>query len=844
MNDSPPLEVMDTEEAAWRRILAAEPGHVEANRGLGHLLLTRGEPHDAFPLLLEVLKAEPQEPANWLAIQKALIDARLYEAAQGLVGQAKANGMGEATLEAMRRQVLEGASGMLAVQAPNAPRAAAPAPAASPKAVPRHAGGPAQQRALTLLARGDQALGAGRRQAAEKAYRDAVATWPGCDLAWNNLGKLLFDAGRADEAETAWGQAIAASPTTARYHHNLAVLLKRACRLEEAAQVARRAIELDPSFAETHLLLASCLLEQGEARRAEPAFRSVLALQPTEPNALAGLGTSLWRLSRPAEAEAAFRAAIAARPGDVSTLRHLGRVLVQQNRLPEAEELLREALRSGPQGCLAAEDLVSLLQLGGRAQEAEQCLREAMEQHPDAAVLWHQLGLFLANNGRVREAIETVRGGLSLAGDVLALRKLLMFCLLYDDAAPPDEVLREALALGSAMEAAVTPMMHRPRPGDAGRRPRLGFVSGDLRNHAVTHFLLPAWEALRRRGFEIFAYSNNPRHEEDGISRRFQETAAGWRRITDLDDAAAARLVREDGIDILFDLSGFTKYNRLPMFALKPAPVQVSWIGNPGTTGLTRMDYFIADDILARPGVVDAQMTEKLARLPVAIAFDPLRSEPAVAPLPALNRGHVTFGCLNRPTKVTDSMVALWARILHRVPDSRLLIGALIDERARSRLSDEFAAHGIAPERLILRPRVGFDAFLAQFNEIDIQLDTFPYTGGTTTCWAMWMGVPTVTLAGQTMQSCQSAMLMSQIGLGDFVASSEEEYLGHAMFWAQHTQRLAALREGMRGRVAAGLTDATRLAAGLDAALHRMWARWCAGEAPESFSLGAAEIGE
>jgi predicted O-linked N-acetylglucosamine transferase (SPINDLY family) len=313
--------------------------------------------------------------------------------------------------------------------------------------------------------------------------------------------------------------------------------------------------------------------------------------------------------------------------------------------------------------------------------------------------------------------------------------------------------------------------------------------------------------------------------------------ATRWTTISDIDDAAVADMVRADGIDILFNLTGYTGAYRLGVFAHRPSPLQVAWIGYPGTTGMSRMDYYLCDHVVAPRGVVDWQMTEKLVRMPASTVFDPRRSEPAVAALPALSSGCFTFGSFNRLSKMSDRVVRTWSRILNAVPDSRLLVGALADAPSRAKAVAAFAEQGIPAERLLLRPYTDLESYLAQFHEADLLLDTFPYAGGTTTCFGLWMGVPTLTLSGDMLHENTGASLVTQVGLPEFVATTEDEYVAKAVSWAPRVAELAQLRGALRARVEEHLVSPERLLDGMEVALHTMWRRWCQGLPVESFDV-------
>jgi predicted O-linked N-acetylglucosamine transferase (SPINDLY family) len=319
-----------------------------------------------------------------------------------------------------------------------------------------------------------------------------------------------------------------------------------------------------------------------------------------------------------------------------------------------------------------------------------------------------------------------------------------------------------------------------------------------------------------------------------------------WRPVLRLSDQQLAKQIMDDGIDILIDLSGHTSRHRLRTFARKPAPIQASWIGYPGTTGLRTMDYYLADPHFLPPGQFDQTFTEKIVHLPAAWAFQPHADSPPVNRLPALDAGFVSFGSFNRLGKLNPFTVRLWSRVLREIPTSIIVLGGIpLDER-RQALTELFNAEGIVSERVRFFPRSNMEKYLALHHQVDICLDTFPYTGGTTTNHALWMGVPTLTLLGQTPATRQGAANLGHLGLEGFTASDPDDFVRRASFWSNEIDALAAVRSALRGRwLKSPLRRSDVIAAGLDAALRHMWRRWCSDLPAQSFSITASnQVGQ
>jgi predicted O-linked N-acetylglucosamine transferase (SPINDLY family) len=354
-------------------------------------------------------------------------------------------------------------------------------------------------------------------------------------------------------------------------------------------------------------------------------------------------------------------------------------------------------------------------------------------------------------------------------------------------------------------------------------------VSGDLFEHAVGCFMEPVLDRLSRRpDLELHAYYNHTL--EDRVSARLRHHVRHWHAVTTLSDAELARKITADGIDILIDLSGHTGRNRLGVFARKPAPIQVSWLGYPGTTGLTAMDYYLAERHWLPPGEFDPQFTEQLLYLPDRWAFEPHPAAPAVNALPALTAGHLTFGSFNRLGKVNGATVRLWSTLLRALPDSQMILGGMPTAGEQRSLIAQFAAEGIALERLEFHGRVTMDVYLALHHQVDICLDTQPYAGGTTTMHALWMGVPTLTVAGATAFARAGAGILGQLGIEGFTAADGADFVARGLYWAAHLEELAAVRAGLRARLTHSENgNPDHVVDALATALRQIWRQWRSG---------------
>jgi predicted O-linked N-acetylglucosamine transferase (SPINDLY family) len=706
----------------------------------------------------------------------------------------------------------------------------------------------------------------GRLSQAEALCRAVLHAQPGEDQAYLLLGAAAHLAGRFDQAVVLLQQAIALDPQAGEYYSNLSLALKQLRRLDEAEAAARRAVELCPQLAEAHSNLGMMLNVQGCRKEALAAYQRALALAPPTPQLLSNLAAVLLSLRRSEEAEATCRQALAVDPGAVGAWCNLGGALLAQSRLAEAEAASRKALSLQPQCSEAYGNLGAVLEaydrleeaveayrraiaglgpnaetaattysnLGstlvalGRSDAAEAACRQAIALDPRLALAHSTLGNVLRNQGRVDEASEAYGRAVEMEPDNPRFHDNWIFCQHYRWGVTLAE-LAERHALWEQRHAAPLAGLIQPHGNDRSpeRKLRLGFVSTDLGPHPVGMFLIRIFEALERGFCDTVCYSD--RIVKDEVTTRFMTAASLFRDTRGVSDERLAGQIREDRIDILFDLAGHTGGNRLPVFARKPAPIQITWIGYEGTTGLSAMDYLLADRFLV-PEEAERHYRERILRLPGCfVCFEPPSYAPPVGPLPAEQTGQVTFGSFNNPSKVTPPVVALWAEILRRVSGSRLVLKyrGFDAPGTQQRYRALFAAEGVEPARLEFQGSQPHLRMLEQYQRIDLALDPWPFQGGMTTCEGMWMGVPAVSCLGETFASRHALSFLSHVGLAELVAQDHAGYVELAVELAGDLPRLAALRGELRGRMARSpICDAARTAADLMRLLRGAWREW------------------
>ena len=669
-----------------------------------------------------------------------------------------------------------------------------------------------------------------QHEAAARAYRRALAFKPEFVDAEVALGATLEELGQDEAAVESYRRALKIKPDHTEAHEKRVDLLKRLGRSSELAIAYRQMLELDPDNVDWLNNLGAVQRKQGLFKDAATSFRRALLASPEDALAHNNLGATFRSLGQLTDAAESYRRALEIQPNFIEAHHNLGNLLAELGQVKLSVSSYRQALAINPDFAESLTAMGAVFQSQGQFDEAVECHRRALAIKPDYAQAHSNLGNALQDLGQLESSLESTRRALELQPDFTEAHNNLLFVHNYLADQPVAHLLARASRFGNIVARRARPAQAWDNTPDSRRRLRVGVVSGDLCIHPVGYFLEAVVAAMKTSAvsLELFAYPT--RTCDDELSQRLKACCRAWHPLVGLSDEHAAGLIREDGIDILIDLSGHTAHNRLPLFAWKPAPVQLSWLGYFATTGVQAMDYLLADP-WTLPASEEVNFTEKIWRLPeTRLCFTPPPSNIAVSPLPALSNGHVTFGCFNNLTKMNSTVVALWAQILKAVPSSRLFLKArqLMQASARREAIDRFAAHGIEPGRLILEDYVPRENYLAAYQKVDIGLDPFPFPGGTTTVEALWMGVPVLTLTGDRFLSRQGVGLLMNAGLPEWVAKDPSDYVARAVSHAGDLQALARLRAGLRQQVLASpIFDAPRFAGHFEAALRGMWQLWC-----------------
>lgn len=604
-------------------------------------------------------------------------------------------------------------------------------------------------------------------------------------------------------------------------------VLAAAGQREEAAAAFGRAVALRETPAALRFL-GAVLHGLGRKADSEAAFARADALQPETAEGYNGLGINFLAERRPAEAEAAFRRALAIAPTLVAAHENLGAALAAQDKLEAAIAAERRAVEIAPQAAAGWLNLGVFANAAGDFATARHAWQQAAKLTPDAPHVLTNLAQLHLEEGDDAAALRAADRALALAPGHRAAGDTWLLARNYVATAPTPDWLARARAIAAHLRPDAPPSTGHVNDRTPDRRLRVGFVSADFRHHSCANFLVPLFTAHDRSAYELIAYSDNP--TDDAVTQTLRRVANLWRPIGHLGDVSVAELIGDDRIDVLVDLAGHMGGNRLPVFALKPAPVQVSWLGYPDTTGLETIDYRLTDAVADPAGIGEECYSERLWRLPESfLVYAPDSAAPE--PPPEEETAAPVYVSFNHLPKVTPEVVATWARILAEIPEARLLMKAkrLSEPETRDRYLRLFGRHGIAPKRLDL---VGWQAapadHLRLYRRAAIGLDPFPYNGTTTTCEALWMGVPVVTLAGQSHAARVGASLLTSVGLPELIATSLDDYVARAVALGRDPRWRRKLRQGLRARMASSpLCDANGFARRFEAALREMWRNWC-----------------
>jgi predicted O-linked N-acetylglucosamine transferase (SPINDLY family) len=643
-----------------------------------------------------------------------------------------------------------------------------------------------------------------------------------------DLASRHHQAGRLQDAEQLYKQILTQQPDHSGAMLHLGLIARQVGRHDIGIKLIRQSIVLNPNLPEAHNNLGNALRELAQLDEAIAAYRQAILLKPNYPEALNNLGNALKDNGQPDDALAAYRQTIALNPNLPYAHFNLGNALCDRGQLDEAIAAYRQAILLRPNFADAHNNLGNALKDNGQLDEAVAAFCEAIALNPKLLEAHNNFGNALKDRGQLDEALAAYRQAIALNPSVLNAHDNLLYTLYFHPGFDPRTILAEHRRWN---QTHARPLAAAIKPHDNDRsadRPlRIGYVSGDFRQHVVARNFLPVLEQRDRSQFTVHCYSNTKR--TDDFTERLRRGADGWRNLVGIGDNEAAELIRADRIDILVDASLHMSDNRLLVFARKPAPVQATWLGYPGTTGLDAIDYRLTDPYLDPAGLDDACYSEQSVRLPHTFwCYDAMGEEPAISTLPCLRKSFITFGCLNNFCKINDAVLLLWADVLKSNAGSHLLCLAP-EGTCRQTMRERLGSHGVNAGRVEFAAKLDRPAYLRLYEQIDIGLDTFPYNGHSTSLDSYWMGVPVITLSGRTVVGRAGVSQLNNLGLTELIAHSHEQYVQIATELANDRRKLSELRATLRERMRESLLmDARRFTRGVEEAYRAMWRKWTA----------------
>lgn len=667
------------------------------------------------------------------------------------------------------------------------------------------------------------ALQENRPADAAELYRRAIAIDPSNPDVYSDLANALQRLGRLPDAVDAYRQALALRPDHALARYNLAQSLFVQGELEKAVAEFRAVLEFQPSFALAHLGKAEALAGQQRWKESEAAVCQALLHDAALAEAHRFLAHILVKLDRPDEAVRSLQTALQLQPQRPEWHHELAQISAAQSRFHDAILAERRAVQLRPAYVEALNGLALSLKALGQFEEAGLALRRGIAEQPDSSFLWANLAGILKNLGQPGEAVAAYRRGVALDPASPRLQSALIYSMYFDPAST-------AAAIGHELrlwhERFGRPVGTLPLSSDRSRtrRLRVGYVSPDFRDHVIARNLRPLFLHHDHTTFEIFCYSSAA--HVDSVTREFQTYADQWRDCRQLDDDQLADSIRSDAIDVLVDLSQHMPRHRLGVFARKPAPVQASFAAYPAGTGLSAIEHRLTDRYLDPPVVTGP---EQLHYLDSFWCYDPAGVTAAVNAPPSARNGRVTFGNLNNFSKINASLLRLWCAVLEAVPHSQLLLLAHPGS-ARDWVRQIIVTTGISPDRVNFVAPAGRTDYLAYYHQIDVVLDSFPYNGHTSSLDALWMGVPVITLAGETSVSRAGLSQLTNLGLSELIATTSEEFVRLVTELATNASRLAHLRGTLRISLEQSvLMNAAHFAEQIESSYRAMWLGWCTG---------------
>jgi len=673
-------------------------------------------------------------------------------------------------------------------------------------------------------------MGQGKTEEAIECCRIGLKLDPNMAEAHYNMGNALQEQGRSTEAISCYQKAIEIKPDHVEAYNNMGAALKERGTLDQAISSYQKALEIKADYFKAYNNMGIVRKAQGRLTEAITCYQKAIEIKPDYAEAYNNMGTALKEQGRLSQAISCFHKALEFNPRFAESNANIGMVLTEQGKLEAAISYYQKAIEIKPGYVEAYYNLGCIFQNKGELSEAIPFFERAIEIKPDYAEVYNDLGGSYGRQASFQKSTSYYEKAFLLAPDYAQAKSNLLLTMLYDPSIDDKTLFSKATTLCERLAGRNIDRFFHKKSSLSERRLRIGYVSPDFCRHSVSYFFLPLISAHDRDAVEVYCYSE-VKHP-DVVTGQIKKMSDNWFSTVELSDESVANRIRKDRIDILVDLAGHTCNNRLPVFDYKPAPVQVTWLGYPGTTGMSAMDYRLTDEIADPERESDRYHTETLIRLPHGfLCYGPLEGVPDVSNLPALESGRITFASFNNLQKMNEAVVSVWAKILHQVPGSCLLLKSMIlaDEFSRQRCLDLFLANGIPSNRIIMLKAVPLVAqHLALYHGVDIGLDTFSYNGTTTTCEALWMGVPVITLKGERHAGRVGESILTRLGMPELIAATEDDYVAKAVELAADIEHLTELRTNMRSRMSASpLCDAKTFTRDVENAFRKMREESC-----------------
>ena len=656
------------------------------------------------------------------------------------------------------------------------------------------------------------------------SFNEAIKLNPGFSSAYYNKGNLLNTMGLPEEALTSYARASASNPKHAETYHNKAILLRRLNRLMDAMESYELAIAANPYYPEALLNYGIILMETGRTTEALECYDRAIAAKPDFAEAYSNQGLLNHGLKNYGKALQHYQKAFLIKQNSPETFLNLGVTLMAMQQHDDALTIFEKAISLKPEYSHAYTNRALALKDSKRFEQALASCDQALVLTPDSAEGHNNRGVILKELNRHEAAFESFQNAMRISPRNFNAHSNLLFTMNYVDHLPEAARMQEAIRYGENVARQASHEFTEWATTDQSAKCKIGFVSGDFQNHPVGYFLEGLLSQLDRNKFDLIGYSTDL-HEDD-LTSRIKKKFNIWRSIYGQPDSLAAKIIHDDGVHILIDLSGHTAKNRLPIFAFKPAPVQISWLGYFATTGVRQIDYILGDPYVT-PANEEHQFSEKIKRLPETyLCFTPPQSDVRVGPLPAIENGYITFGSFNNFSKVNTEVIALWGHILQTIAGSRLFLkaGQFRDSDLVRSVTTQFASLGVSTERLTFEGQTDRGDYLKAYNKVDIALDPFPYPGGTTSVEGLWMGVPVITKKGNRFIGHNGETIAHNSGQSNWIAADDEEYIKKAVLYSSDFSSLALIRAGLRDQLLASpLCNSVRFARHFENAMNEIW---------------------